>query len=329
MTYPLSLLDLATVGEDQTVRESLDATVVLAQRAEQAGFNRIWYAEHHNMASIASSATSVLIAHVAAHTERIRLGAGGIMLPNHSPLTIAEQFGTLAELHVGRIDLGLGRAPGSDALTQRALRRDPMAAENFPQDVIELQGYLRGPSRVPGVEATPGKDTKVPLYILGSSLFGASLAAALGLPFAFASHFAPDALEDAIPLYRERFRPSEQLDRPYVIAGVNVVMAHTAAQAEADLLHAQRRRVARFLAPGHPVTDEQADTLLDSRAGRHILQMMEYTAVGDPPAVRRYLDKFAEHAGADELIVTLMSPGLENRLRAATLLSEVAELPAA
>ena len=329
MTYPLSILDLATVGEHQTVRESLEATVVLAKRAEQAGFHRVWYAEHHNMASIASSATSVLIAHVAAHTQRIRLGAGGIMLPNHSPLTVAEQFGTLAELHVGRIDLGLGRAPGSDQLTQRALRRDPMAAENFPHDVIELQGYLSGTSRVPGVEAIPGKDTGVPLYILGSSLFGASLAAALGLPFAFASHFAPDALEQAIPLYRERFRPSEQLDRPYVMAGVNVVVADTTAQAEAHLLYAQRHRVARFLGRGHQVSDEQADELMDSRAGRQVLQMMEYTTAGDPPAVRSYLDSFAEHAGANELIVTLMSPGLENRLHAATLLAEVAELPAA
>lgn len=329
MTYPLSILDLATVGEHQTIRESLEATVVMAQRAEQTGFSRVWYAEHHNMASIASSATSVLIAHVAAHTERIRLGAGGIMLPNHAPLTIAEQFGTLAELHVGRIDLGLGRAPGSDPLTQQALRRDPSAAENFPHDVIELQGYLRGPTRVPGVEATPGKGTRVPLYILGSSLFGASLAAALGLPFAFASHFAPDALEQAIPLYRERFRPADQLDRPHVIAGVNVVVADSTARAEAHLLYAQRRRVARFLARGHQITDEQADELLYSRAGQQVLRMMEYTAVGDPPAVRRYLDTFAEHADADELIVTLLSPGLENRLHAATLLAEVAELPAA
>jgi luciferase family oxidoreductase group 1 len=329
MTYQLSILDLATVNDHQTVRESLEATVVLAQRAEQAGFNRIWYAEHHNMASIASSATSVLIAHVAAHTERIRLGAGGIMLPNHSPLTIAEQFGTLAELHPGRIDLGLGRAPGSDALTQRALRRDPMAAENFPHDVIELQGYLSGPSRVPGVEATPGKGTDVPLYILGSSLFGASLAAALGLPFAFASHFAPGDLEQAISLYRERFRPSGQLDRSYVMAGVNVVVAETTARAEADLLFAQRRRVARFLARGDDVTDEQADALFDSRAGQQVLQMMSYTATGDPPAVRRYLDGFAKHADADELIVTLMSPGLDSRLRAAALLAQAIELPAA
>jgi luciferase family oxidoreductase group 1 len=204
-----------------------------------------------------------------------------------------------------------------------------MAAENFPQDVIELQGYLSGTSRVPGVEAIPGKDTGVPLYILGSSLFGASLAAALGLPFAFASHFAPDALEQAIHLYRERFRPSEQLDRPYVMSGVNVVVADTTAQAQAHLLYAQRHRVARFLGRGHQVSDDQADELMDSRAGRQVLQMMEYTAAGDPPAVRRYLDGFAQHAGADELIVTLMSPGLENRLHAATLLAEVAELPAA
>lgn len=332
MSYPLSILDLATVSGRQTVRESLEATVVLAKLAEQAGYNRVWYAEHHNMASIASSATSVLVAHVAANTEHIRLGAGGIMLPNHSPLVIAEQFGTLAELHPGRIDLGLGRAPGSDQLTQRALRRDPMAAEYFPQDVVELQGYLNGPSRIPGVEATPGKGTRVPLYILGSSLFGGSLAAALGLPFAFASHFAPDALEQAIALYRERFQPSDQLERPYVIAGVNVVVADTTREAHDHLLYAQRRRVARFLARGDQssqMSDEQSDELLASPAGQRVLGMMEYTAVGDPPAVRRYLDDFARHAEADELIVTLMSPGIENRLRAATLLAEVAELPAA
>ena len=329
MTYPLSILDLATVGEHETVRDSLEATVVLARAAEQAGYHRVWYAEHHNMASIASSATSVLIAHVAAHTEGIRLGSGGIMLPNHSPLVIAEQFGTLAELHPGRIDLGLGRAPGSDQITQRALRRNPMAADTFPGDVVELQGYLGPASRVHGAEATPGKGTEVPLYILGSSLFGASLAAALGLPYAFASHFAPDALEPAISLYREEFRPSGQLDRPYVIAGVNVVVADTTAQAHAHLLYAQRRRVARFLLPGQALTEEQADALLESPAGRRVLQMMSYTAVGDPPAVRKYLDGFARHADADELIVTLMSPGLENRLRAATLLAEAAELPAA
>src|SRR3954463_6541844 len=226
MAVPLSILDLAIVGDGASVRDALDATIAVAQRAEARGYARVWYAEHHNMTSIASSATAVLIAHVAAHTSTIRLGSGGIMLPNHAPLTIAEQFGTLAELHPGRIDLGLGRAPGTDQVTFRALRRNPIAAEHFPEDVMELQGYLGATTRVPGVEATPGKGTNVPLYILGSSLFGASLAAALGLPFAFASHFAPAALEQAIDLYRREFTPSAQLDRPYVIAGVNVVAAN-------------------------------------------------------------------------------------------------------
>lgn len=329
MIPPLSILDLAIVGEKQSVRDSLESTVVLARHAEELGFRRVWYAEHHNMSSIASSATSVLIAHVAAHTERIRLGAGGIMLPNHAPLTIAEQFGTLAELHPGRIDLGLGRAPGSDQVTQRALRRDPMAADHFPQDVLELQGYLSDTTRIAGVEATPGKGTAVPLYILGSSLFGGSLAAALGLPFAFASHFAPDALEQAVELYRREFTPSAQLERPQVIAGVNVVCAGTSAEAEAHLLYAQRRRVGRFVAPGRVLTDDEADEVLASRAGQQILHMMQYTAVGDPDAVQRYLDEFARHAAADELIVTLNSPTLEHRLRAATLLAEVARRPAA
>ena len=198
MTVPLSILDLATIGKGQTAAESFAGSVAMAQLAEKLGYRRVWYAEHHNMSSIASSATSVLIAHVAAHTETIRLGAGGVMLPNHSPLTIAEQFGTLETLHPGRIDLGLGRAPGSDQNTMRALRRDPQSADTFPQDVLELQGYLTGPTRVQGVEATPGRGTNVPLYILGSSLFGARLAAQLGLPYAFASHFAPNALQDAV-----------------------------------------------------------------------------------------------------------------------------------
>src|SRR4051794_30653998 len=212
---PLSILDLAIVGKGETVRAGLDATVAVAQRAEARGYKRIWYAEHHNMASIASSATSVLIAHVAAMTNTIRLGAGGVMLPNHAPLPIAEQFGTLETLHPGRIDLGLGRAPGSDQATMRAMRRDPMSSDSFPQDVLELQGYLTGRTRIPGVNATPGSGTNVPLYILGSSLFGAQLAAALGLPYAFASHFSPSGLLDAVATYRREFRPSDQLDEPY------------------------------------------------------------------------------------------------------------------
>src|SRR3954447_17434401 len=191
MRIPLSVLDLAPIARGSTATEAIAASVALAQRAEETGYQRVWYAEHHNMSSIASSATSVLIAHVGAHTSRIRLGAGGVMLPNHSPLTIAEQFGTLDAMYPGRIDLGLGRAPGSDQNTMYALRRDPMSSDSFPQDVLELQAYLAGETRVPGVDAIPGKGSRVPLYILGSSMFGATLAAALGLPYAFASHFAP------------------------------------------------------------------------------------------------------------------------------------------
>lgn len=251
------------------------------------------------------------------------------MLPNHAPLVIAEQFGTLAELHPGRIELGLGRAPGSDQATQRALRRPPTAADYFPQDVLELQGYLSDASRIPGVEATPGKGTAVPLYILGSSLFGASLAAAFGLPFAFASHFAPASLEEAIALYRRDFQPSEQLERSHVIAGVNVVAADTTAIAEAHLLYAQRRRVGQFIAPGRRLSDDEADALVASRAGQQVLQMMEYTAIGNPQSVERYLNEFAAGVGADELIVTLTSPTLEDRLRSATILGEIAERSAA
>ncbi|HWH98709.1 MAG TPA: LLM class flavin-dependent oxidoreductase, partial [Propionibacteriaceae bacterium] len=225
MPVPLSILDLAPIAPNGTARESFAASVALAQVAERSGYRRVWYAEHHNMAAIASSATSVLIGHIAAHTSTIRLGAGGVMLPNHSPLTIAEQFGTLETLYPGRIDLGLGRAPGSDQNTMRALRRDAMSANDFPRDVLELQGYLTGQSRIPGVEAIPGSGTNVPLYILGSSLFGAQLAAALGLPYAFASHFAPDALHEAVELYRREFKASDQLAEPYVIAGVNVIAA--------------------------------------------------------------------------------------------------------
>ncbi len=320
---PLSILDLAIVGRDQTPRDALEASVAIAQRAESLGFSRIWYAEHHNMSSIASSATSVLIAHVAAQTESIRLGSGGIMLPNHSPLVIAEQFGTLAELHPGRIDLGLGRAPGSDAETQRALRRDPLAAETFPQDVVELQGYLGDTSRVPGVEATPGKGTGVPLYILGSSLFGAQLAAALGLPYAFASHFAPEALRQAVAAYREGFEPSEQQAEPYVIAGANVVVADTAEEAAEQHLTVRRARVRRFLARGRDLNDDQADELLRSPQGRQVSRMMRHTAVGDGPAAKAYLDDFAQYADADELIVVLASPTLETRLRSLDLLADV------
>lgn len=322
-TPVLSILDLAVVGSGDTPRDALEGSVALAQRAEALGYHRVWYAEHHNMAAIASSATSVLIAHVAANTERIRLGSGGIMLPNHSPLVIAEQFGTLATLHPGRIDLGLGRAPGTDEVTVQALRRDYSAAERFPEDVLELQAYLRGESRVPGVQAVPGAGTDVPLYILGSSLFGAQLAARLGLPYGFASHFAPGALTEAVSLYRERFESSEQLAEPYVIAGVNVIAAPTDEDAEAERERVVRARVARFLAGGRHLDDAQVDRLVASPQGRQVAQMMTYTASGSPGTVERYLEDFTRHAGADELMVVPASRTAQGRLRTLDLLAGV------
>lgn len=327
---PISLLDLAVVGPDESVRDSLQGSVKVAQRAEQLGYRRVWYAEHHNMSAIASSATAVLIAHVAAHTERIRLGSGGIMLPNHSPLVIAEQFGTLAALHPGRIDLGLGRAPGTDQNTVRALRRDPRAADSFPQDVIELQGYLGDSTVVPGVNATPGRGSHVPLYILGSSLFGAQLAAMLGLPFAFASHFAPPSLHDAVRIYRERFVASEQLAAPHVIASVNVIVAESEEAAQAGLAR-RRRSLVKLLfgRPEQPLGESEIDQVLAGPQGRHVDQMLTYTAVGRPAPVRDYLTDFVRHADADELLVVHHAESIEGRLRSLGLLSEAMELAVA
>jgi luciferase family oxidoreductase group 1 len=322
MTIPLSILDLAFIPVGGTAGDSLAASVALAQRAEQYGYRRVWYAEHHNVATIASSATSVLIAHVAAHTRDIRLGAGGIMLPNHAPLTIAEQFGTLESLHPGRIDLGLGRAPGSDQNTMLALRRSAASADRFPEDVLELQGYLTGETRVPGVHATPGRGTNVPLYILGSSMFGATLAAAFGLPYAFASQFAPEALRPAVAAYRREFRPSAQLDKPHVIAGVNVVAADTSAEAHEHLLAAKRRLATAIFGRGRTFTVEEADAILASPAGRRVEVMMTYAAVGTPAEVGQYIEAFAKHADADELIVVHPSPTTEARLRSLELLAD-------
>ena len=318
---PLSILDLAPIRSGETASDSFEASVTLAQRAEHLGYLRVWYAEHHNIATIASSATSVLIAHVAAHTQKIRLGAGGIMLPNHSPLLIAEQFGTLKSLHARRIDLGLGRAPGSDQTTVRALRRNATSAESFPEDVLELQGYLGGETRITGVEATPGKGTNVPLYILGSSMFGAKLAASLGLPYAFASHFAPDLLESAVEAYRREFQPSAQLDHSYVIAGVNVIAADTSREAQEQFLAAKRSRVRTMLGRGQTFDDKEADQILASPAGRHVQRMVTYSAVGTPAEVSEYIAAFADHADADELITVHPSPTAETRLRSIELLA--------
>lgn len=332
MTIALSVLDLAPVAPGKTALDSFRGSVALAQAAEESGYTRVWYAEHHNMATIASSATSILIGHVAGKTSTIRLGSGGIMLPNHSPLTIAEQFGTLETLYPGRIDLGLGRAPGSDQNTARALRRDPMAADRFPEDVLELQAFLGGESVVTGVQAFPGADTHVPLYILGSSLFGAQLAAALGLPFAFASHFAPDALEPAVAIYRRDFQPSTQCASPHVIAGVNVVAAEDPADAAAQLLSTVRNRVRAMISRGSSApaySDDQIDSFLTTREGQSIANMMRFAVAGTPSEVRRYLVDFAVEANADELIIAHQSPDIEDRLRSVRLTGDVmAAVPA-
>jgi luciferase family oxidoreductase group 1 len=244
------------------------------------------------------------------------------MLPNHAPLTIAEQFGTLEAMYPGRIDLGLGRAPGSDQNTMYALRRDPQSSERFPQDVLELQAYLAGDTRVPGVNAIPGKGSRVPLYILGSSLFGAQLAAALGLPYAFASHFAPQALEAAVATYRREFKPSEQLDAPYVIAAVNVVAADTTAQAQESFDAVRRTFAVGLFGRGQDLTDEQADELLRQGAGQHVDQMLVYAAIGTPPEVAAYLEGFRDKVGADELITAHQARTPEDRLRSVTLTAE-------
>ena len=325
MTVALSILDLAPIAPGQTARESFAASVALAQTAEKHGYTRVWYAEHHNMPTIASSATSILVGHVAAQTSTIRLGAGGVMLPNHSPLTIAEQFGTLAELYPGRIDLGLGRAPGSDQTTARAMRRDPRASDQFPQDVLELQAYLRGESIIPGVQAVPGAGTNVPLYILGSSLFGAGLAAALGLPYAFASHFAPDALYEAVATYRRDFKPSPQLGQPLVIVGVNVIAADDAADATLQFETTRRARVRGMISrgPAAPVySDDQIDAFLTTPEGRNIANMMRYSAVGTPPEVRAFLEEFAASTQADELIIAHQSRDIPARLRSVELTAD-------
>lgn len=319
---PLSILDLAIVGRNDSVSEALEASVAVAQAAEARGYRRVWYAEHHNMSSIASAATAVLIAHVAAKTDRILLGSGGIMLPNHSPLTIAEQFGTLASLHPGRIELGLGRAPGSDEASTRALRRSPAAAEAFPRDVLELQAYLAGESIVAGVQAIPGAGTNVPLTILGSSLYGAQLAAELGLPYGFASHFAPAALQNAVALYRRTFRPSPHLNRPHVLAALNVVVAEDSEDAQVMFEQVRRLRVASFLGRGRRFTEDELDQLVISPQGRQITAMMRHTAVGTPHTMRSQLDDFAGYADADELIVVHNAPSIESRLRSVHLLAD-------
>lgn len=302
----LSVLDLVPVRERSNPHEALQDSAVLARHAESLGYTRYWVAEHHNMEGIASAATAVVIGHIASHTATIRVGAGGIMLPNHSPLVIAEQFGTLASLFPERIDLGLGRAPGTDRNTLRALRRDPMAAESFPDDVLELQALL-GPVQ-PGqaIRAVPGAGTKVPLWILGSSLYGAQLAALLGLPYAFASHFAPDALYEALSIYRARFTPSEQCAKSHAAAGVNVIVAETDAEARRLFTSLQMRFVGMVRGDRgllqKPIDD--IETYWTPVEKMQASRMLACSFVGSPETVERALREFVARTGVDELIVS-------------------------
>jgi luciferase family oxidoreductase group 1 len=320
-----SILDLAQVPQGSTPADALRNTLDLAQHAERWGYTRYWLAEHHNMAGIASAATSLVIAHVAAGTKTIRVGSGGIMLPNHSPLVIAEQFGTLATLYPGRIDLGLGRAPGTDMRTVRALRRAPEAAESFPQDVLELQAFLGPLQPNQKVQAVPGTDTNVPIWILGSSLFGAQLAGVLGLPYGFASHFAPDALMEALKIYRNTFQPSQQSQKPYAMVGVNVVVAETDAEARRLFTSVQQSfanlvRGERTLMPP-PIDD--IETYWSPAEKAHAQGMLSFAVVGAPDTVRARLAEIIRTTGADELMVVSAVYEHAKRLRSYELLAEV------
>lgn len=323
---PLSILDLVPVIDGQTPRDALRDSLDLAQRAERLGFTRYWVAEHHNMPGIASAATAVVIGYLAGGTKTIRIGAGGIMLPNHAPLVVAEQFGTLEALYPGRIDLGLGRAPGTDPLTVRALRRHPASAEHFPEDVQELQAFFAPAEPGQRIVAVPGAGQNVPLWILGSSLFGAQLAAALGLPYGFASHFAPAALLDALAVYRQRFQPSEQLARPYAMVAVNVIAAETDREGERLMTTLQqafmdlhRGRPGRMKAPIDDIDAywTPAEKISASR-------MLTYSVAGSPETVREGLERIVAETDADELMISSNIFEHAARIRSLEIVAEVA-----
>jgi len=322
---PLSILDLARIREGSNAKEALDNARDVAAHAERWGYNRIWLAEHHNMAGIASSATSLAIQHVAAGTSTIRVGAGGIMLPNHAPYVIAEQFGTLAQLYPGRIDLGLGRAPGTDQLTLRALRRSPQASDTFPQDVLELQAYFAEAEPGQRIQAIPAAGTNVPLWILGSSNFGAMLAAELGLPYGFASHFAPEMLLPALSIYRNRFKPSEQLPRPYAMVGVNIVVADTDEEAKRLFTTQQMSftsifRGARGLS--QPPIDD-IETYWTEMEKAQVQRMLARAIVGSPATVKAGMQALVEETGADELIIVSDVYEHGKRLRSFELIADL------
>ena len=321
---PLSLLELGRVREGGSLRASLDEAREIGRFVEGLGYQRIWVAEHHNIPTVSTAATAIVIARIAAGTSTIRVGAGGIMLPNHAPYVIAEQFGTLATLFPDRIDLGVGRAPGTDMATLRALRRDPLSADRFPQDVLELQAFLEPPAAGQRIEAIPGAGTRVPIWILGSSLFGAQLAAQLGLPYAFASHFAPQHLDAALVAYRQRFMPSAPGAAPCAMVGVNIIAAETDAEARrlatsqqmsfADLVRGTRR----LTQP--PIDDIDTYWTPDEKlvAG----QMLACSIVGSPATVRAGMQALIERTGADELIVVSDVFDLDARKRSLEIVAE-------
>jgi luciferase family oxidoreductase group 1 len=318
VTLPFSILDLAQVLEGQTAAESFAGSVKLAQKAEALDYNRVWYAEHHNIPGVASSATSVLIAHIAAHTEKIRLGSGGIMLPNHAPLLIAEQFGTLATLHPGRIDLGLGRAPGGDIGVIRAMRKDyEQAANSFPKDVEELIRFLSTPEhgQTLGVRAIPGEGTEVPVWILGSSLFGAQLAAKLGLPYAFASHFAPSHLLQAAAIYRRDFKPSRHLDKPYFMMACNVFAADTEEEAQFHFSTLTQAFVGILTNRRGLIKPPIEGYKVPAQVATQVEMMLQVSAVGTADTVAEKLSFFCEHARPDEIIIAKNFYDQEARLR--------------
>ena len=328
----LSVLDLAPIVEGSTAAESLRHTLDLARHAERWGYKRFWLAEHHNMDGVACSATAVLVGHVAGGTQSIRVGSGGVMLPNHAPLVIAEQFGTLATLYPGRIDLGLGRAPGTDQLTARALRQHLARDEDaFPQDVVELQAYLAKPDAANAaqpVRAIPGIGTEVPIWLLGSSLYSAQLAAYLGLPFAFASHFAPDMLLQALDIYRRTFRPSAQWPKPHAMVGVNVVAADTNEQAARLFTSIQQRflgmqRGVRGALP-RPIAPSEMEALWNPREKAGVQRMLSASAMGSPDSVRQQLAAIIAQTQADELIVAGAVHEHAARLRSYELLAQLA-----
>ncbi|TGM57490.1 LLM class flavin-dependent oxidoreductase [Leptospira biflexa] len=322
MSVELSILDLVFINQGETPRDAIQNSVQVAKAAESLGYKRIWIAEHHNFPSIASAATSVVIGHIASHTNTIRVGAGGIMLPNHSPLVIAEQFGTLESLYPNRIDLGLGRAPGTDQLTLRALRRDAMASQHFPEDVKELIEYLSSEKEEGKVNAIPGFGTNVPVWILGSSLFGAQLAALLGLPFAFASHFAPTYLKDAVSIYKKQFRPSAHLEKPYVMMAMNVIAADSDPEAEYLFSSVQQSflGILRNKRTPFPPPIASMDLLWSETEKQMANQMLSISAVGDAKTIKSKINQILSDIVVDELMVVSSIFDTSKRIRSLEIL---------